>query len=83
MGKQRKKSNKELRQEAQNIQIVVTSDNIEAEKECDNQKVTVIKNTTKNLAFEEKVEYSTAGDVFNQVRYIFRAEMSGARSVFL
>ena len=69
MGKQRKKSNKELRQEAQNIQIVVTCDN---NTNCDDEipNVKVLKNTCKNLAFEDKIEYSVEGDVFNQVIFL-------------
>ena len=50
MGKQRKKSGKELRKEAQNIQIVVTCDNEEED-------VKVIRKTSsKNLAFEDQIE---------------------------
>ena len=65
MGKQRKKSNKELRQEAQSIQIVVTSDN---EEEPEIQEIKVLKNTSKNLAFDDdKIEYSVGDDLFAEV----------------
>ena len=68
MGKQRRKSGKELRQEAQNIQIVVT--NSEPNEALDeDHSVTVLKprKSSKNLAFDDTVQYSVEGDLFTEV----------------
>ena len=76
MGKQGKKNSKDLRKEAQNIQIVVTSDHEieEANNDGNNEPVPEIKvvkkKTSKSLAFDDKIEYSVEGDVFHQVMTI-------------
>ena len=72
-----RKTSKELRQEAQNIQIVVTSSDQAADdqnhSEVQQPRVRILKNTTKNLAFapdEDKIEYSIGDGLFAEVRIL-------------
>ena len=65
MKQRRKKSSKELRQEAQGIQIIVTPDTENQEEIV--PEVRVLHNTSKNLAFEDADEYIMGHDVFTEV----------------
>ena len=70
MGKQtrRKKSSKELRHEAQQIEIIVTQDNDDDQNAQEViPEIRVLHNTSKNLAFDDADEYIVGNDVFSEV----------------
>lgn len=70
MGKQtrRKKSSKELRHEAQQIEIIVTQDNDDEQNAQEViPEIRVLHNTSKNLAFDDADEYIVGNDVFSEV----------------
>ena len=69
MGKQtrRKKSSKELRHEAQQIEIIVTQDNDDRNAQEVIPEIRVLHNTSKNLAFDDADEYIVGNDVFSEV----------------
>ena len=71
-----KKDSKDLKKQAKNIQIVVTSDNeVEEDSNEEVPEIKVVKKkTSKCLAFDDKidkVEYSVDGDAFHQVKSQF------------
>ena len=66
MKQRRKKSSKELRHEAQQIEIIVTQDTEENEEII--PEIRVLHNTSKNLAFDDGPnEYIMGNDVFTEV----------------
>ena len=82
MGKQtrRKKSSKELRHEAQQIEIIVTQDNDDRNAQEVIPEIRVLHTTSKNLAFDDADEYIVGNDVFSEVHKWLK--LRGRQTVF-